>query len=51
MIKKSTQSKTKLKTKLDVGGILQVPLHDANSTKVDVMNLILVVLEVVQKGQ
>ena len=47
-IKKRTQRKTSI-TEFAVGFIVQVPLHDVDTTKADDKNLALVVVEVVQK--
>lgn len=46
-MKKSTQSK--MVSNFEVGSIVQVPLHDVDTTKADGKNLTLVVVEVVQK--
>ena len=38
-----------MKTQLDVGTIVQVPLHDMDTTKADGKTLTVVVVDVVQK--
>ena len=47
-MKKRVQNKTKIDS-VDLGIIVQVPLHDADTTKADAKNLTLVVVEVVTK--
>ena len=47
-MKKRAQAKRTLMN-FDVGTIVQVPLHDVDTTKADGKNLTLVVVEVVQK--
>ena len=46
-MKKSTQAK--MVSNFEVGSIVQVPLHDVDTTKADGKNLTLVVVEVVHK--
>ena len=47
-MKKRAQNKTKIAS-FDLGSIVQVPLHDVDTTKADGKNLTLVVVEVVTK--
>ena len=47
-MKKRAQAKTTLKN-YEVGTIVQVPLHDVDTTKADGKNLTLVVVEIVKK--
>ncbi len=47
-MKKKAQNKTKIAS-FDLGSIVQVPLHDVDTTKADGKNLTLVVVEVVTK--
>ena len=47
MMKKRTQ--TQMQTQFDVGTIVQVPLHDVDTTKADGKTLTLIVVDIVQK--
>ena len=47
-MKKAFQAKSSIIT-FDVGSIVQVPLHDVDTTKADGKNLSLVVVEVVKR--